>query len=189
MNITPDEARVALDTIERAKSKARSVRNFQTYIALLWSVIWIVGFLASQLLPQWISWIWGVLDSIGIVGFVLLDFLRRRKIRLAPGSWAATIETRVGTLYNVLFGLAIFGLIVFRLTAIQAAMMWVVVMMVAFIIIGVWFREWVSSCVGVGVILMSVVGYALFPSIFWLWEAIFAGVPVFVLAIYYLRRI
>ena len=41
---------------------------------------------------------------------------------------------------------------------------------------------------GVGITVVSVLGYYLLPSYFYLWEAVFAGLPLVAVSVYYLRQ-
>ena len=67
-------------------------------------------------------------------------------------------------------------------------MLWITVVMFGSIIAGVWLHEPISIWLGVGVTIASVIGYYLVPSYFWLWSAIFAGLPLIAVSMYYLRK-
>jgi hypothetical protein len=188
MNITPEEAQAALDNIRQATTKAQSIAHFWAYYLLLWGIVWTVGFLASQWQPQFIGWIWGIVVMGGMIGSAFLGITQGGRMRSTPGSRTAFIGKQLGIFNGVLYGFAILWLIIFSLTPHQIAMLWVTIVMFSSIISGAWLRVPLSIGLGIGVTALSVLGYYLFPSFFYLWEAIFAGFPLVVMSIYYLRQ-
>lgn len=80
------------------------------------------------------------------------------------------------------------SLIIFPLNSLQIAMLWITVVMFSTIISGAWYREPVSIWLGTGITVMSVTGYFLLPSYFYLWAAVFAGLPLVVISLYYQRK-
>lgn len=188
MNITPEEAQAALDNIRQAATKSRTMQHFWAYYLLLWGILWMVGFLASQWQPRLINWIWIVVIVLGMVGSALLGITQGRQMRAAPGSQTALIGSRLGIFNGVLYSFAILWLIIFPLTSEQISMLWITVVMFSSIIAGVWLQEPVSIWLGIGITLMSVIGYFLLPSYFYLWVAIFAGLPLIVASLFFLRK-
>lgn len=188
MNISPEEAQEALDNIRETTTKAHSIAHFWAYYTLLWGIIWFVGFLASQWLPQYIGWVWGIVVVIGMVGSALLGMTQGGRMRSAPGSRTALIGAQLGIFNGVLYGFAILWLILFTLTPHQIAMLWVTIVMFSTIIAGAWMRIPLPIVLGVGITALSVLGYYLLPAYFYLWEAIFAGLPLVAVSIYYLRQ-
>ena len=188
MNITPEEAQAALHDIQQARATACSILRFFAYDMLLWGGVWTVGFLASQFQPQLIIWIWVVMVTIGVVGSAIIGSVQGRRVRATPGSHSAFVGSRLGIFYGTLYGFAILWLTIFPLTSLQIGMLWITVVMFSFIISGVWLRQSTSIGLGVGITLMSVLGYYLVPHYFWLWSAVFAGLPLFGTGMYLLRK-
>ena len=187
MNITPQEAQAALDNIRQTTTKAQGMAHFWAYYMLLWGVAWTAGFLASQWLPQFIGWIWGIVIVIGMVGSAILGMTQGERMRSTPGSRMELIGTQLGIFNGVLYGFAILWLIIFPLTLHQIALLWVTVVMFSAIISGAWLRVSLSIVLGMGVTALSVLGYYLLPTYFYLWEAVFAGLSLVAFSIYYLR--
>ena len=79
-------------------------------------------------------------------------------------------------------------LIIFPLTPHQVAILWVTVVMFSAITAGAWLRIPLPIGLGVGITALSVLGYYLLPSYFYLWEALFAGFPLVAVSMYYLRK-
>ncbi|HLI05126.1 MAG TPA: hypothetical protein VKV40_00990 [Ktedonobacteraceae bacterium] len=188
MNISPEEAQATLDNFRQTTTKAHGISHFWAYYTLLWGIIWCAGFLASQWQPQFTGWIWGTMVVIGMIGSAILGATQGGRMRPAPGSRTAMINTQPGIFNGVLYGFAILWLIIFTLTPHQIAMLWVTVVMFSTIIAGAWMRIPLSIGLGAGVTVMSVLGYYLLPSYFYLWEAVFAGLPLVAISVYYLWR-
>ncbi len=75
MVLTKDEAAAALADIQETNRRGATLRGYRIGgpIMMLWSVIWMLGYLSMGLLPshQW-GWVWLVLDTIGAVGSIIL---------------------------------------------------------------------------------------------------------------------
>ena len=188
MNITPEEAQAALENIQQTTTKTRSIFNMWSYYLLVWGVVWTTGFLATQFERQLSALIWIVMVTIGIVGSIMLGLSQARRMRLAPGSQAAILGTRLGIFWGVLYGFAALWMSLFSLNSPQIAILWITVVMFGTIINGVWLQQRLMIGFGMGVTLMSVLGYYLLPQYFYAWAAVFAGLPLAVLGIYLLRQ-
>ena len=188
MNITPQEAQEALNDIRSVTSKARSFFTMWAHYMLLWGIVWTVGFLATQVQPRFVGWIWGMMILVGMIGSAIMGSRQGAHMRTTPGSHMAFVSSRLGIFYGVLYAFAILWLIIFPLTSIQIGMLWITVVMFGSITAGVWLREPVSIWLGIGVTVVSVIGYYLVPSYFWIWAAVFAGLPLVAVSLYYLRK-
>jgi hypothetical protein len=188
MNITPEEAQSALNDIQHATKVARTVFNFWAYHMLIWGCAWTLGFLASQFWPRWINWIWLVMVVGGVMGSAIIGIMQGRRVRLAPGSHLAFVSSRLGIFYGVLYCFTILWMIIFPLSALEVGMLWITVVMFGYIIAGVWLQQPLFIGLGAGVTVMSVAGYYLLPHYFWLWSAVFAGLPLIVGGVYSLRQ-
>lgn len=188
MNITPQEAQEALSNIQHARTKANSLFNMWAYQMLLWGIVWTVGFLATQIQPHLVNWIWGVMLAIGFIGSAIIGYIKGPQMRMAPGSHAAFLSSRLGIFYGVLYAFAVLWLIIFPLSSMQVSMLWITVVMFGSIVAGVWLQESTSIWLGVGVTLASLIGYYLLPAYFWLWAAVFAGLPLIGVSIYWMRK-
>ncbi|HEY7418271.1 MAG TPA: hypothetical protein VH593_24030 [Ktedonobacteraceae bacterium] len=190
MNLTPEEARAALDNIRHVTTRTRNVLHSWAYLMLICGAYWTVCFLAAQFQPQPATWIEGICESI-VIGMVSSAFFYHRwgkRTRLAPGSRAAFLNTRLYISYGILYGFFILWQLIFSFTLPQTMMLWITVVMCGFLLTGVWLRDPVSIGLGVGVTITSALGYVLLPHSFYLWAAIFAGLPLVGASLYYLRR-
>ena len=84
MNITPQEAQQALNDIKSVTSKAHSFFTMWAHYMLLWGIVWTVGFLATQVQPRFVGWIWGAMILIGMVGSAIMGSRQGAQMRTAP---------------------------------------------------------------------------------------------------------
>src|SRR5579885_1985385 len=96
MDITPEEVQASLNDIRAMTTKVRAVHSFWAYYMLLWGVVWTLGFLATQLEPQLVNWIWGAMILAGMVGSAILGMTQGGQMRAAPGSQTAFLGSRFG---------------------------------------------------------------------------------------------
>lgn len=188
MNITPEEAQTALNDIQHATRAAQNVFNIWAYHMLTWGLVWTVGFLVSQFQPLWLDIIWVVMVLCGIVASTVIGMIQGRRMRMTPGSQAAFISSRMSIFCGVLYCFVILWLSIFPLTPSQVSILWVTATMFSYICAGLWFRHMTYVVLGVGITLMVVIGYYLLPHYFWLWSAVFGGLPLICVGIYFLRR-
>jgi len=75
MVLSKTEAAAALADIQETTRRGAALRGYRIGgpIMMLWSVIWMLGYLGMGLLPphQW-GWTWLVLDTVGAVGSIIL---------------------------------------------------------------------------------------------------------------------
>src|SRR5579875_654804 len=116
MNITPEEAQSALDTIKQAKTQACTMVYIWAYYWLLWGAVWTIGFLLTQFEPQLLVWIWSAMIVIGMAGSTIIGIRQGSSMRSTPGSQNAFLGERYGIFNGVLYGFAILWLIIFPLT-------------------------------------------------------------------------
>ncbi|HEX4207316.1 MAG TPA: hypothetical protein VHZ51_24575 [Ktedonobacteraceae bacterium] len=188
MNINPEEAQAALYDIQHVTTKTQGMLNIWSYYMLLWGLVWAFGFLATQLQPQLVIWILVAMLLVGMLGSMILGIIQGARLRPTPGSQAAFLGSRLGIFHGVLYCFAVLWLIVFHLSALQVGVLWITVTMFGSITAGIWYRNLLSIGSGVGVTIISLLGYYLLPHYFWLWAAVFAGLPLIGISIYYMRQ-
>lgn len=190
MNITPEEAQSALRIIQQAKTQAHAMLNIYAYYWLLWGAVWTVGFLVIQFETQLFAWIMGAMLLAGMAGSGFIGARQGSSMRSTPGSQGPfpVLGLRFALVSGVLYGFAILWLILFLPTPSQTGMLWITVFTLDAIIAGIWCKAPISIGLGIGMTLMSVLGYYVFPHFFWLWAAVFAGLPLIGMGAYYLRQ-
>jgi len=189
MNISRDEAQAALDAIEDATNTPRFLLRSWVVSIFVVGVIWTVSFAGIAVLARNPALeherkrSWSASYSLSIGGRRHLT-----AIRVAPQSRLAFLHARLAIFYGILYLFFILWQIVLPLTAMDAAFLWITVVMFAAIITGIWLGEPVLIGCGVAVTLLSTLGYWLAPQVFWLWVAIVAGLPLIGVSIYLWRR-
>jgi hypothetical protein len=188
MDISRDEAREALGSIEDATKTSRYLLRSWIVGVFVVGVIWTVSFAASQFLPE--TPLWSMSESF-LVGIVFAIYMARRRltaIRVAPQSRLAFLQTRLAVFYGILYLFFLLWQIALLRTEMDRALLWITVIMFAAIITGVWLKEPILIVCGVAVTVLSTLGYWLLPQYFWLWVAVFAGLPVVGVSLYLWRR-
>src|SRR5258706_1168522 len=159
MNISRDEAQAALDAIEDATNTPRFLLRSWVVSIFVVGVIWTVSFAASQFLPETPLWSMSETFLVGIVFSVYWGRRHLTAIRVAPQSRLAFMHARLAIFYGILYLFFILWQIVLPLTAMDAALLWITVVMFAAIITGVWLVEPVLIGCGVAVTPPSTLGY------------------------------
>ncbi len=114
----------------------------------------------------------------GIAGSTVVGIMQGRRMRIVPGSQAAFISSRLGMFYGVLYGFVILWLIVFPLDSTTGLNTLDYRHNVQ-----IYLRRFMVSaddsyCAWCGGSPYVVIGYYLVPHYFWLWSAVFAGLPL-----------
>jgi hypothetical protein len=188
MGISREEAQEALAAIEGATNASRSLLKSWIVGIFVVGVIWTVSFAASQFLPE--TPLWSMSESF-LVGIAFAIYWGRRRmiaIRVAPQSRLAFLHTRLAVFYGILYLFFMLWQIALLRTEMERALLWITVIMFAAIITGVWLKEPILIVCGVAVTALSTLGYWLLPQYFWLWAAVFAGLPLIAVSVYLWRR-
>jgi len=188
MDISREEAQEALGAIDDATKTSRALLRSWIVGVFVVGVIWTVSFAASQFLPE--TPLWSMSESF-LVGIAFAIYWGRRRliaIRVAPQSRLALLHARLAVFYGVLYLFFMLWQIVLLRTAMESALLWITVIMFAGIITGVWLKEPVLIGCGIAVTVLSTLGYWLIPNYFWLWVAVFAGLPLIGVSLYLWKR-
>ena len=188
VNITPKEAQAALNDIQRFTDKTQSIIKLWFFYMIVWGLIWIVTFLATQLRPDLIGWIWWSMIGLGMIISALRGIRQSRQVRLVPGSQVALMSARLGIFYGLLYAFGCLWSFVLGLSSLQIGLLWITITMFGYIVAGVWLQLRLYIILGFAVTLMTISGYYLVPHYFWFWSAIFAGLPLVVVGVYWLRQ-
>ncbi len=189
MNVSPNEAEEALAAIRAMMQKTRrAISSSGGYIFLIiWGVIWLLGFLNSQFLPeQAVGPVWAGLDVLGGALCALIG------IRMGRGVHSRTKSTTTGQRIGI-FWLALF---LYCLAAIAVA--WpvdgkILAMFIIFFVMVGWLAmglllSFASVWPSLAITALALVGYYLLPGIFYLWMAILGGGGMIALGLYIRSR-
>ncbi len=180
---TQDEARASLADIDRVAAQARVAiaQGPSAPILILWGCIWAVADITTQFHPLTMSWLWSILDLIGIGG---TWWFAAHGVRVKrPGAW------RYGVFWGVIFFYAILWLnLLVPMQWPQTQAQWVdfwptyrritayfhTIPMFAYVIGGLFtgrYFIWLGALVTV----LILIGYCFVTHYFFLWLAITGG--------------
>ena len=126
---------------------------------------------------------------LGVTGSAIVGISQGRRMRITPDSRLAFISSRVGIFFGILYSFGVIWFVVFQpLNTLQIALFWITLVMFGYVVAGAWLRTPLLIGIGVGVTVMSLLGYYLLPGYFYLWSALFAGGTLLGSGIYILLR-
>jgi len=197
MQLSPEEAHAALATVQEVQEDTHRTVSWGASYEVVWGMVWVVGFLASQFVPTGfgsaatLGWVWGVLSFVGggLSAGLGISFSRQQPMRRTSGSWLERPEARVGFFFcalilysSVLFALFLSLWLHGQTTATSArqygeqlSLWWVVTFMFGYAAIGLWFRLGQLVGVGVAVTAVALLGYYMLPDSFYLLMALLGG--------------
>ncbi len=184
MNISHDEAEEALAAIQAMMKKTRrAISSSGAYLFLIvWGVIWLLGFLGSQFLPQEIGgYAWMILDSLGGILSAVIGIRLNRGVR----SFSSTTSgKRIGIFWMLLFLYCVAAVaIAWPASGMQLSMIIILFVMVGWMAMGL-LLSFTSIKGGLALTILALVGYFLFPGIFHLWMAVLGGGGMIALGLY-----
>jgi hypothetical protein len=175
MNISPSEAEEALSAIKTIMKKTRrTISSSGAYkFLILWGIVWLLGFLNSQFLPDHIaSNIWIVLDVLGGIFAALVGIRMNRGIRSNSPS---TTGKRIGGFWLLLFLYCFAAIMVAQpIDGKQLAMFIILFVIVGWIAMGL-LLSFASVWWGLALTAIALFAFFLLPSIFYLIMAILGG--------------
>ena len=188
MNISPTEAEEALAAIQSMMKKTRrAISSSGAYMFLfIWGVVWLLGFLSSQFLPNQIAgYIWMGLDILGGVISAIVGIRMGRGVR---SSSPVTSGKRIGIFWFLLFFYAVATVAVsWPADGKQLAMYIILFVMVGWLAMGL-LLSFASVWPGFAITALALIGYFLLPSIFYLWMAVLGGGGMIALGLYIRSR-
>jgi hypothetical protein len=170
MNISKQEAQESLAEIESviAQTRRAIAHGGTGTILIVWGIVWILGYSASQFIPTRAGSIWLALVLVGIA--VSWIFGARGKPQATGGGFR-----RVGLAWMILFGYAIVWIVLLQPTNGNAVgAFWATVPMFAYVVGGMWFGRF-FVWLGLIVTALAVGGFFLLPKWFDLWMAVTGG--------------
>jgi hypothetical protein len=188
MNISSSEAEEALAAIRAIMQKTRrAISASGAYIFLIvWGIIWLLGFLNSQFLPNQIAWyIW---MGLSILGGILSAIIGIRMNQGVRSSAPTSSGKRIAIFWLLLFFHCIAAIAVAWPTdGKQLAMFIILFVMVGWIAMGL-LLSFISAWWGLALTVLALIGYFLLPDFFYLCMAILGGGGMIALGIYIRSR-
>ena len=188
MNISPTEAEEALAAIQTMMKKTRrAISSSGAYSFLLvWGVVWLLGFLGSQFLPQPITgYSWMGLDVLGGIASVILGIRMGRVVR---SSTSTTSGKRIAWFWLFLFLYCAAAIaVIWPSGGKQVSMFIILFVMVGWLAMGL-LLSFGSIWPGLVITALAMIGYFLLPGIFYLWMAVLGGGGMIGLGLYIRAR-
>lgn len=184
MDISPSEAKEALAAIQLITQKTRrTISSSGAYLFLIvWGVIWLLGFLGSQFLPQITAgYAWMVMDILGGVISAIIGIRIGRAVRFTH---PITNGKHIAYFWLLLFVYCWLSILITSpADGKQIAMLIIIFVMIGWMAMGLLLS--VSSAIpGLIISALAIIGYFLLPDIFYIWMAILGGGGMIGLGLY-----
>jgi hypothetical protein len=179
MNVTNEDAVQSLAQVEDVMAKTRKslASTYGGPFLILWGFIWIVSYIWTYFLPAWADRIWSITGPLGGVGTA---FLLWRLFRHGPA--VRNSSDKGFTLCTILFWPLVFAFAFVWLTiikpksGIELNAFLVTVLMFAYVVMGLWFGNWIMVILGIAVTGFTCIGFHLIPAEYYcLYMAVTAG--------------
>ncbi len=182
MNLSDEEAAESLASVKDTAAKTRRavVSAYESPFLIIWGLVWVLGFLGTHLFLEWVNWIWGLLSAIGVAATIVICW---RLFHLAPATRSCggrRLGLRTSLFWPVFFLYAFVWLNILQPhSGIQLNAFLCTAIMFAYVAIGLWFDSWLMVFLGLGVTVLTLVGFFVIPLAYYsLWMAIAAGGPL-----------
>lgn len=176
--LTSEEARLALADIEKTGKRMKQAMAADAfgYYLIVWGLVWVAGFGGTFLRPDRAGILWTVLVSLGILATATLGIASQRRPKIRSSNHRA--EGRQITLFWT--AILVYAYTLAWMLPLRGEMAPVVVLvsviMLGYVIMGLWARSLLLSLIGLGVTAATLLGWHLLqPLPFMLWMAIFGG--------------
>ena len=173
--ISPDEAREALELIEKTTRQMRRAvaHGGIPYFLFIWGIVWVLGFGSTHFLgadsPQ-VGTLWMVLDTLGLVASILVGWRLSHRVRSIHYGPVVGVFWLTWMVYG--------GLIVYFArpqSGDQLSLLISLLAMFGYVTTGIIYRSRFLGVLGALVTLFIVGGYLIIPAYFNLWMAILGG--------------
>nr|HID12202.1 hypothetical protein [Anaerolineae bacterium] len=163
-----DDLKAIRQIMERTR---RATGGYGGWIMVLWGVVWFIGFLGTQFLPdEVIGWLWLVLNTIGAAGTVWLGVRMGRRGGVYSPIWRPILLWWLALgVFDVLL-VWLFGLG----SGLDLALLIILTIALGYFQFGL-FTHWVISGIGALIAALSVGAAVLLPEYFYLAMAILGG--------------
>ncbi|MGA7777195.1 MAG: hypothetical protein WCA85_05730 [Paraburkholderia sp.] len=170
MALSSEQASQALRDLEAVSQRSGQLYRYQRTapMLMLWGVIWIIGFGATQLAPASAPWLWIVLDVVGVLGCIYLG---------KHGKHDASANTSWRWLASIL---TIAAFYVLALTILppshgsQVAAFIALIVALFYVLAGLWIGTRLAI-IGIALAALTVFGYFMLAAYFALWMAVVGG--------------
>jgi hypothetical protein len=176
-----DDLKVIRQVMERT---VRSAGGFAGQQLVLWGIIWFIGFLGNQYLPQeMLGWFWFALTGAGAAGSAWIGVRQGRRQGVRLPIWQPVALYLVGPVVFVVLIVWLFGLDTTR----DVALLIVLTVAMCYFQVGVFYRRSISV-VGAALAALAVGATVLLPDYFFLVMAFLSGGLLVGSGLWFMRR-
>ena len=179
MNVSEENARESLTSIEQTMTKARRalVSTYAGPFLILWGLIWIASFLGTYLFPGSVSWIWNISNGIGGLGTAFIFWRQYGHVPKTRNPSDKRLVLRTILFWPLFFAYAFVWLgIIKPNSGIELNAFLITAVMFAYVVIGLWFNSWLMVILGLAVTGVTLIGFHVLPHTYYcLWMALTAG--------------
>jgi hypothetical protein len=178
----PMEAHESLAMIKEARQATRIAlaRGGTGYLFVIWGIVWLFGFLGSQLLDEGAGYLWLALDTFGVLGSTFAILRYARHVR-SPYGW------RMGVFWVLLIGYgALLAWVVWPLDGTQYLLFVTLVISMGYSMLGLW-TSTPLAIMGVAISVLAVLGWQILPEYLGYWLAFTGGGGLIAAGLYVLR--
>jgi hypothetical protein len=165
------QAAEALSDIDDIVRRVRQSRlyDLNSRIMVLWGALVFAGNVATWLWPRYGGYIWIVVDIVGIAGLFAISVLNYSRTRVR------TFDVRTLVVFVLFFAFGYFcANVLGHFTARQQGTFWPIYFMLFYTIAGLWFG-YAFIAIGVGITVLTLIGYYYIGEAFPLWMAFVNG--------------
>lgn len=155
----PKEAAESLEIVRRAMAETRQAiaRSGTGYFFVIWGLVWMLGYLGSQLLGPYAGYLWLALDVFGGAASVLTALRLARRIRSPYG-------TRIGLVWLVILGYGALFFWVFRPSSPDTGIVFASLFVAyAYVLVGLW-TSLPLTYLGLSLTALTIMAWQLFPA-------------------------
>jgi hypothetical protein len=169
--IDRQRAAEALSDIDDIVRRVRQSRLYElnSQIMVLWGVLVLAANVATWLWPRYGGYIWIAIDIVGVAGLFAISVLNYSRTRVR------TFDIRTLVVFVLFFAFGYFcANLLGHFTPRQQGTFWPIYFMLFYTIAGLWFG-YAFIAIGVGITVLTLIGYFLIGEAFPLWMAFVNG--------------
>jgi hypothetical protein len=180
MPLTPEEAALHLKDAETATRRSAQAYGYakSSPHLILWGIIWMAGYLATDLTPLMAGWLWLVLIVAGSIGSSWLGWRSRPKIKTDETDHRSSLVVTLKML-GLMAAILAFITAVYTLfgppTGIQMAAFPALLVGLVYVCIGLFGLGMRIAVTGAAIFVLTLGGYYLLPQYFLPWMAFVGG--------------
>jgi hypothetical protein len=168
--IDPKEAASALSAIDAIVSRVRQSRIYDlaSLLLVMWGALTFAGYLVTYLSPRSAGYAWIAVYVAGILGSIVIGASNRER------SGVRAFDVRMFTAFLLFIAFGIFSSWLGHFAPRQLGTFWPIYFMLFYTIAGLWVGQ-AFVAIGLGITVLTLIGYFFIGNAFDLWMAVVNG--------------